>query len=416
MPDQTDGRETDAPVVVVGAGAAGLATVDALRAGGHAGGIVLVGEEAHAPYDRPPLSKQVLAGTWEPERVTLRSVDDLAAARVDCRLGVRAVGADPDARTVALSDGSVLAYRDLVVATGAGARRLPFGHDLEGVHVLRDLDDVLGMKAALDRRDGARVVVVGAGFLGAEVAAVARDLGSEVSLVDTLELPLRSVLGDEVGAMVADLHREHGVALHLGHGIVSFTAASGAVSAVVLDEGTELPADLVVVAIGAVPAVDWLRGTTIPIAGESPDDGAGGIRCDEVGRAGDHVYAVGDVAAWWSPRENRFVRLEHRLTATEHARTVSRELLGLSREAAAPVPYFWSDQYDLKLQAFGLPSGGDEFRVVEGTLADRRFVGVYGHAGRVSAVIGAGKAKAVRQWRQAVAEGRSWDEVGSTTA
>ncbi len=401
-------------VVVVGAGAAGLATADALRAQGHAGEIVLLGDEPHAPYDRPPLSKQVLAGTWEPGRVQLRSAAELAEAGVDFRPGARAVALDTGGRSVSLADGTAVAYDELVVATGVAARRLPFGHDLAGVHVLRGLDEALALRGALtpDRR----VVVVGAGFLGSEIAAAARELGARVALVDPLDRPLQTVLGDDLGAVVADLHAEHGVALHLGRGVASFGSRDGRVTSVVLDDRTVLDADLVVVAVGSVPAVDWLRSSGVPLAGPTPEEGAGGVRCDATGRAAAGVWAVGDVAAWWSGPEQRFVRVEHRLTATEHARTVARGVLGAPVPDAAAVPYFWSDQYDLTLRSFGLPSGRDELHVVEGSLAERRFVALYARAGRVTAVVGAGSAKAVRRWRSAVLERLTLDAALAAVA
>lgn len=401
--------ETERPIVVVGAGAAGLATADALRHEGYSGSIVLVGGEQHPPYDRPPLSKQVLSGSWEPGRVSLRSAEQLATAGVECRFGAPAVGVDTTARTLHLDDQTTVDYQELVVATGVRARRLPFGHDLAGVHVLRDLDDALAIKTALQRRSGIRMVVIGAGFLGSEIAAGARELFAEVSLVDPVRQPLIGVLGSGPATMIADLHSAHGVALHLGKGVISFTSEHGRVSAVVLDDGATLDADLVVVAIGSVPATEWLRSSAVPLVDPSAA-GGDGVRCDEQGKATEHVWAVGDVAAWWNAAEQRFVRTEHRLTANEHARTVARSIV--RRELPKPpVPYFWSDQYDVTVQSFGLPSGTDAIRVIDGSLEQRRFVALYGRAGRVSAVVGAGRPKALRQWRTAVAEGWSFDHA-----
>ncbi|WP_338073495.1 FAD/NAD(P)-binding oxidoreductase [Kineococcus siccus] len=388
----------------MGSGTAGLATADALRSEGWEGDVVLVGAEPHEPYDRPPLSKQLLAGRWTTDRIVLRTRAALAADGVELLSGRRAIGVDTTDRTLHLDEGDDLRYDALVVATGLDARRLPFGHDLAGVHVLRTLDDALGLRA--ESSTARRVVVIGAGFLGCEVAATVRQAGAQVAIVDPLDLPLRNVLGPRLGTLVAEVHAGHGVDLHLGRGLASYLSDRGRVTGVVLDDGSELPADLVVVAIGATPAVQWLRGSAVPLAGPLPQDGAGGVRCDAAGRAVEAVWAVGDVAAWWSPQEGRHVRLEHRLTANQHAQVVARAITGGQPRALALVPYFWSEQYDLHLQSYGTPAGTDEVHVVEGSLARRRFLAVYLRGGRVSAVVGAGLPKALRAWVPAVAEHR----------
>jgi 3-phenylpropionate/trans-cinnamate dioxygenase ferredoxin reductase component len=382
--------------VVVGAGAAGLGTAEGLRAEGFDGEIVLVGEEPHAPYDRPPLSKDVLAGRKTPDWLTLRPPADIAKAGIDLRLGVRATGVDAEDRHVELADGSTLGYERLVVATGVGARRLPFGHEVAGVHVLRDLADTLALRA--DLRAGGPVVVVGAGFLGAEAAAVCRDLGHPVDLVDVEPLPMRPVLGDAVAGMLADLHRDHGVRFHPGRRAAGFDESAGRVSAVRLDDGAVLEAAVVIVAIGSVPATGWLGGAV------DLDEG-GGVRCDDRGRAAPGIWAVGDVAGWWDPEQARHVRVEHRFTANEHAAVVARDVCGTPQRTAGGAPFFWSDQYDLTLRSFGLPSHRHRVEIVEGDLDDRRFVAAYGdEKDRVVAVVGAGMTKALRGWRQAVVD------------
>ncbi|MDW6057556.1 FAD-dependent oxidoreductase [Streptomyces sp. FXJ1.4098] len=249
-------------VVIVGASAAGLATAEALRNKGYDGTLTLVGDEPHLPYDRPPLSKQVLAGDWQPEKVRLR--DDAAIARLDAdfRLGRSAVGLDTARREVRLNDGAQVAYDSLVIATGVTPRRLP-GDDLAGVHVLRTLDDALTLRTHLLARP--KVVVVGAGFLGAEVAAVARTMGLEVTLVDPLPVPMHRQFGDRIGQLVAQMHSDRGVELRLGVGVSRFLESAGRVVSVELADGTKLDADLVLVAVGSTPATGWLTDSGLPL-------------------------------------------------------------------------------------------------------------------------------------------------------
>ncbi|MDN6158271.1 MAG: NAD(P)/FAD-dependent oxidoreductase [Brevibacterium sp.] len=396
-------------VVIVGAGPAGIAAADALRAADHTGEILIFGEERHAPYDRPPLSKQILAGTWLPEKAQLRTSEQLAAADVTLHLSVRAASVDVEAHQVILESGEQVAYDALIIATGVTVRVLPFGHQLEGVHVMRTLDDALALRSHMETSQ--HLAVIGAGFLGAEVAAVARSLGREVTLIDPLELPMQNVVGDEVGSMIADLHRHHGVNLELGHGVASIEDNLGRATGVTLDDGRTVPADAALVAVGARPAVDWLHSSSVPLTAPK-EPGAGGIRCDSSGRAADDVWAIGDVAAWWDPTLERHVRVEHRMTANEHARSCAHDILELAPTAAKSVPYFWSDQYDLKLRSFGLPSRQCSFHVVEGDLADRRFVAAYtDESDRIVGTIGAGMFKAMNWWRQQILDGQTLGEA-----
>lgn len=396
-------------VVIVGAGPAGIAAADALRAAGHTGVILIFGEERHAPYDRPPLSKQILAGTWLPEKAQLRTSEQFAVADVTLHLSVRAASVDVEAHQVTLESGEQVAYDALIVATGVTARELPFGHQLEGVHVMRTLDDSQALRSELETSQ--HLAVIGAGFLGAEVAAVARSLGKEVTLIDPLELPMQNVVGDEVGSMIADLHRHHGVNLELGHGVSSIEDRSGRATGVTLDDGRTVHADAALVAVGARPAVEWLRSSSVPLTAPK-DYGAGGVRCDASGRATDDVWAIGDVAAWWDPILERHVRVEHRMTANEHARTCAHDILKLAPTATKTVPYFWSDQYDLKLRSFGLPSQQCSFQVVEGDLEGRRFVAAYtDESDRIVGTIGAGMFKAMNWWRQQILDGQTLDEA-----
>ncbi|MFI9721118.1 NAD(P)/FAD-dependent oxidoreductase [Streptomyces sp. NPDC052396] len=381
-------------IVVVGASAAGLTAADTLRRDGFTGTLTLVGDEPRPPYDRPPLSKQVLAGDWEPERTALPA--RLQAGELRLELGRRATGVDPAARTVTLDGGERLPYDGLLIATGLRPRRLPFGHDLAGVHMLRTLDDALTLRTQL--LAGPRVVVIGAGFLGSEIAATARGLGLDVVLVDIAPTPLAGQVGIEMGELVAGLHREHGVRLHLGRGVARFAGENGRVRAVVLDDGTRLDAEAVVVAIGSVPAVDWLAGSGIPVGD--------GVLCDHTCRAAPGVYAAGDVANWPHPALGRRVRLEQRTNATQQAIAAARNLLAGPAGAVpyAPVPFGWTDQYDARIQIHGWCPAGARAEIVEGDPRTGKFVALYHQDGRVVGALGWNSARALRGYRGRVGE------------
>ncbi|RDI34640.1 NAD(P)/FAD-dependent oxidoreductase [Lentzea flaviverrucosa] len=377
-------------VVVVGASAAGVTTAETLRREGYTGRLTLVGDEEALPYDRPPLSKQVLAGAWEPERTVLRPESAYVDHDIELLLGNAACGLDLARRTVALSNGEELGYDGLVIATGTTPRTLPSGHDLAGVHVLRTVGDALALRGDLLRSSA--VVVVGAGFLGTEAAAAARQLGLDVTLVDPLPLPLVRQFGDRVAAAIAELHEERGVRLRNGVGVVRLHG-EGAVSGVELTDGTVVRADVVLVAIGAVPATGWLDGSGVPV-----DDG---VVCDATCRAADGVYAAGDVARWFHPHFGGLMRVEHRMNATEQGMAVARTLLG-AQTPFAPVPYFWTDQFDAKVQAYGVFPAGAEMSVAHGRLDERKFVAHYVVRGGVVGVLGWNMARQLRQDRQLV--------------
>ncbi|EHR61882.1 NAD(P)/FAD-dependent oxidoreductase [Saccharomonospora cyanea] len=380
-------------VLVVGASAAGLSTADALRRQGFAGRLTLLGAESHPPYDRPPLSKQVLAGTWEPERTRLRSDQALSELDAELLLGDPAVALDTTDRVVRTASGGTLRADAVVLATGAEPRRLRGESDLAGVHVLRTLDDALTLRAALTA--ASRVVVVGEGVLGAEVAATARTLGAAVTMVGPQPAPLANQLGPLVSGLLADLHVQHGVELALGHAVDGFVGEDGHVTGVRLDDGRVVPAEVVVEAVGAAPATAWLDGSGLTI-----DDG---VVCDSRCRAADGVYAVGDVARWHHPGLGAPVRLENRTNATEQAQVVAANILGEDRPYA-PVPYYWTDQFDTRIQVFGLPSAADEIAVVDGDPADGRFVVRCTRAGVVTGVIGWRMPKQTRLRRGEVAD------------
>ncbi|MEW2544187.1 FAD-dependent oxidoreductase [Streptomyces sp. NPDC047002] len=374
-------------VVVVGASAAGNTAALTLRREGFDGTITVVGAEERMPYDRPPLSKQVLDGRWAPERVELPAAPDVA-----WRLGVPAASLDVAGRTLVLGDGERLGYDGLVLATGVVPRPLPYGHGLAGVHLLRTADDALALRAAL--LAGSSVVVVGAGFLGAETAAVARALGLSVTLVDPLPAPMVRQFGPRVGGLLAGLHRAHGVDVRTGTGVTGLNSEDGRVTGVTLTDGAVVGADVVLVAIGSVPATDWLAGSGLSLAN--------GVDCDELCRAAPGVVAAGDVASWPHPGlGGRRLRVEHRMNATEQAVAAARTLLGKGTPYA-PVPYFWTDQYDVKIQAYGSWTEAAALTVVEGDPQDGRFAAVYHEDGLVTGALGWNMPRATRQLRSSL--------------
>lgn len=381
-------------VVLVGASLAGLRSVEALRRLGYAGRIHVIGAEREWPYDRPPLSKEVLAGKWDPARTALRKPESYAALEAEWELGTQATGLDLAGRAVQCGARRI-PYDALVIATGAAPRRLA-ASPLGGVHVLRTLEDSLAIRRDFDA--GARVAVVGAGFIGGEVAATARSRGLEVTLIEALPAPLERQLGAAMGAQVMALHRDHGVDVRVGVGVEALEG-SGRVERVRLADGSRIEADCVVVGIGVAPATGWLEGSGLELAD--------GVVCDARLRASaPGVYAAGDVARWFHPGFGESVRTEHWTNATEQADAAIASLLAGDGPSPpyAPVPYFWSDQYGVKIQLAGRPAPGDEPRIVDGSVAERRFVALYGRGERFSAVLGFGRPRLVMQYRRQLRE------------
>ncbi len=413
MPSMSEPLPSDSTAVVVGASLAGLRAAEELRHEGHSGPIIIIGDELHAPYDRPPLSKQLLAGKWDVERIHHHAPDKLDTLGFEFRLGRRAVSVDTDARVLSCSDGSELRYDGLIVATGATARSLPGTDGMPSVRALRTLDDCLAIRAGLAAvGEGARLVVIGAGFIGSEVAATCHGLGASVTVVEALATPLARVLGEQMGEACAGLHRSEGVRVLTGVGVDRLSSAPGAPHPVVvhLADGTDLGADLVVVGIGVVPAVDWLEGSGLTIDN--------GVVCDESLFAGDRAVAAGDVARWRHPSLDERIRVEHWTNAAEGGAAAARNLMAGTAGAQPydPVPFFWSDQYKTKIQVIGLPGPDDEVVVVGGSLDERKFVALYRRADRLRAVLAFSQPRQLMAYRPLLAAGASFDEALAVSA
>ncbi|MFD4369400.1 NAD(P)/FAD-dependent oxidoreductase [Rhodococcus sp. NPDC058521] len=381
-------------IVVVGAGLGGARVVAELRSGGYDGDLILIGRESHHPYDRPPLSKAVLTG--DAVKTELHSDTFYAEKNVDLRTGTRVASIDTDARTVdvELPDGGAekLAYGTLVLATGLDARRLPVADGKAGVHTLRTYDDAVALREEALRSSAA--VVVGAGFIGCEVAASLASMGLKVTIVESASAPLAFSLGERVGTMVGRILIDRGVEIRAGVGVAGI-AGDPTVTAVTLSDGTTLPADIVVVGVGSNPVVDYLDGSGILLA--DAEDG-GGIACDASGRTNvPGVFALGDVANW-RDAYGTASRVEHWNSVVDQSATVARAILDTEYEPSHPVvPYFWSDQFDVKIQALGEPSPSHEVHVVLDDGA--KFVAYYSRGGMLTAVVGAGKAGAIMKMR-----------------
>ncbi|MGW3562576.1 NAD(P)/FAD-dependent oxidoreductase [Streptomyces sp. NPDC000941] len=386
-------------VAIVGASLAGLSAARALRSQGYDGRLVILGEEAHRPYDRPPLSKEFLAGDIPEAALALETDDEALDAH--WMLGARAVGLDRSDRAIRLSDGGTVHADGVVVATGAAARTLPSGHGLAGVHVLRTLDDARALREDLSR--GGTLVVVGGGFIGAEVASTARALGLEVTVVSATPTPLAGPLGPGMSGLVSTLHAEHGVRLLCRTGVRELSGRDR-VEAVLLDDGRRLAADTVVVGVGARPCVEWLDSSGVALAD--------GVRCDAGGGTNvPGIVAVGDCAAWYDPTAGAYRRVEHWTGALERAAAAVTTLLSGGTAAPEPVrpPYFWSDQYGVRLQFAGYAAEADRVTIEEGAADDRSFLAVSWRAHRPVAVLGVNRAKPFMRWRRRLAtEAAQW--------
>ncbi|GAB2573292.1 FAD-dependent oxidoreductase [Microlunatus antarcticus] len=402
-------------VVVVGASLAGLRGAEALRREGFRGELTIIGDEPEEPYDRPPLSKQVLSGRVAPESTTLPRLEDLDAG---WRLGVAATGLDLDAKQVLLADGEHIAFDRLLIATGTRARPWvdPDGAGLDGVFTLRTVDDSRRLRAALEARP-ARVLVVGGGFTGSEVASVCRDLDLPVTVAVRGPAPLAGALGAVVGRIAGDVQRDHGVDLRCDVSVTTLEGQDGRVRGARLSDGTFVEADVVVVATGAVRNVEWLEGSGL-------SSGEWGVTCDAGcrvfdlnGVVTDDVFVAGDVARFPHPVFGaEFMAMEHWGNAVEQARVAAHNMVTgqVRRWAHLSVPVFWSIQFGHVIKSVGVPSVADEVMITQGSVEDRSFVAVYGRQGRTVAAVSFDQSKLLEHHRRAIAEGAAFPPDAST--
>jgi NADPH-dependent 2,4-dienoyl-CoA reductase/sulfur reductase-like enzyme len=391
-------------IAVVGASLAGLRAAETLRHEGFSGRLVMVGSETHLPYDRPPLSKQFLAGKWGLERLHHRDRTKISDLELDLRLGHSATSLDAEALRLVLDDGDELHLDGLVIATGAHPRRFPGAQEVAGVHVLRTLEDSISLAEATVE-PGTRLVVVGAGFIGSEVAATCHQKGALVTLLEALPVPLERALGPEMGVACAALHLDNGVELRTGTGVSDLRAGE-----VELADGSLVRADAVLVGIGVAPNTEWLDGSGLEVRD--------GVVADATLHAADRVVVAGDVARWYDQGIGRHLRIEHWTNASDQGAVAARNLL-LGRNAAkpyVPVPYFWSDQYDTKIQMIGIPEPDDEVVVVDGSPSEHRFVAIYGREGRLTAALGFSRPRPLMQYHPLLERGASFDEALAQTS
>ena len=416
-------------IAIVGASLAGLRAAEALRQKEFEGTLTLIGAEPHLPYDRPPLSKDVLQGTWAPEKTSLLRDEGLEPLNLDLRLGRRAVSLDTNARTLSLDDGTEIAFDGLVIATGATPRQLPAamtagsdGAPLAGIHTLRTLDDCLAIAKELEASP--RVAVIGAGFIGAEVAASCRQRGLDVTLVEPMPVPFGPTLGEDVGQAICAEHRDQGVDLRLGVGLAG-CKGERRVEKIELSDGTLLDADVVIVGIGVRPETTWLENSGVAL-----DDG---VLCNATCETSvPGIVAAGDLARWPNPlfcfpSEDtganhvpataggplETMRIEHWSNATEQARHAVETLLAPPGEAQpfAPVPFVWSDQYDLKIQSAGVVAGAEESHIVYGSLAERRFLKLYGRRGQLTGALAFNEPRRLIGYRRQLRKPMSWKDA-----
>jgi NADPH-dependent 2,4-dienoyl-CoA reductase/sulfur reductase-like enzyme len=401
-PPRATNRVMLSEIVVVGGSLAGLRAVESLRSNGYEGAITVVSAEDHLPYDRPPLSKRLLAGEWEAERVALRKPEEMGSLEATWKLGSVAVGLDVESRAVLLADGSTLGFDGAILATGAAPIRLPGQDQHSHAVVLRSIDDAIDLRDRIASGDR-KVVVIGAGFIGLEVAATARQLGNEVLVLEGAPAPLIRGLGAEMGEAVAAVHTDNGVTIRC-----DVTVEGLADGAVLIDGGRQEPADVVVVGIGARPVTDWLADSALDIRD--------GVVCRPDLNVGvPLIYAAGDVARWYNELFDEEMRIEHWTNAAEQGALAAENMLsesaGEATAAYSPVPFVWSEQYDSRIQFLGRSAPGDDVQVVAGSIEERKFAALYGREGRLHGVLGVNMPRNVMPYRKLLIDGVGWEDA-----
>ncbi|GAA1466564.1 NAD(P)/FAD-dependent oxidoreductase [Microbacterium thalassium] len=393
MTEPRDATDPGARVVIVGASAAGSGVALNLRRMGYEGAITLIGEEAELPYDRPPLSKGVLLGTAGLDSLGLASHEELSTAQVELRLGVRAVALDTTAKEVRLETGESVGYDTLVIATGATPRRIPSLAGSANVHVLRTIADAEAFERSLV--PGTRLAIVGSGLIGLEVASTATKRGVQVSVIEPADLPMRERLTPDVARWLLDQHVAHGVRFHLGTQVEGVVSDGDRVTALCLADGTELEVDVVLMSVGAAPNVAWLESSGIELDN--------GVVTDHRQRAADDVYAVGDVARFVHTSLDRVMRMETRSNAIEGAVHLARTIAG-EEAPYAPVPFFWTDQYDFKIQSFGMVDPTADLVFEDGSLEGSKWVLAAYDDGELRGVIARGHGPVLARLRRQLAQ------------
>lgn len=379
-------------IVIVGASLAGTRAAETLRTAGFTGTITMVGAETQKPYDRPPLSKNYLAGDWDEERVALRKPEALDELNLTWKLGVAATSLDTEAKTIALANGESISYDGLIIATGGDVRRLPNQPTIAGIHTLRTLDDATALRNEI--AEGTRVVVIGAGFIGLEAAATVKKRGADVTVLEGLEAPLIRAMGAEMGTAIGAVHERNGVAVRCGVQVASIDGESR-VTGVTLTSGEVIPADVVIVGIGVLPATTWLETSGLTLRD--------GVVCDANLNAGpETVFVAGDVLRWPNALFEDVeadMRVEHWTNAAEQGAHAATNLLavlnGTEQTPYAAVPFFWSDQFDARIQCLGRPSANAVVDVVAGNPADGKWCAIYSVNDRLTAVLGVSQPKLV---------------------
>lgn len=390
-------------VAVVGGSLAAVHAAEALREEGFEGEITLVSAEEHLPYDRPPLSKEALSSGVDIEKLHLRSPQWYEDNAVTTRLGAAARELDIAGRTLRLADGTDLAYDGLVLATGSRARRLPAVEGVPGAYVVRNLADAQELREKLE--PGKHLLLVGAGFISLEIAATARQMGVEVSVIDVGRAPLARALGDDVGAWFRELHTRNGVDVVCTCSVERFVPTPGGVRAE-LSTGGAVHADVVAAGIGAVPNVEWLEGSGLSVAN-------GVLTAADLSTGVPGIVAAGDIARWYNPLFDEEMRVEHWTNAVEQGRHAARTLLG-ANEAFSSVPYFWSDHYSAKMRFVGRGVAATDVVVEEAT--ETRLTAVYGRDGLVRGAVCVNAPRQLVKYRTAIHDQVPWQDVTGATA